>query len=164
MSKADGIAGPKYSLKPEGEGWRKELAKRQEKFKNKDVPSIFEEIQDNVYTRALNGQTWKQICLFYGVDTTEFLMFHRSWASGNADLQDRIQQHTLDFGFETNQIIAKIWMGKAFANLSESPQVTYEGQDDDITINFKIIRKEPSDTSTGEESDTASSTKNLSSR
>jgi hypothetical protein len=141
------MAKQKWAIVPSGEGWRKELAKHKLLWLSRDLDKVHQQIEDDVYVRALNGQQMTQIARWYGVETRDFAVLYQDvWQLGNAEMKATIAQDTLEYGLTSKIPVAKIWLGKAMGGLGETRTVDVESNEDDseLQINVKVIRREAS--------------------
>ncbi|MDN4590833.1 hypothetical protein DBA29_20340 [Xenophilus aerolatus] len=125
------------------------MAKRKVEWTNRSLDQIHQDIEDYVYQEAMNGTKLSWLAREFGVTPGEFRSLYEGvWQLGHDALLKAITTDTLDAALNTNQVVAKIWAGKAIAGMSDGGgsmrSVDVDETDfdsNDVKINVNIVRR-----------------------
>ncbi len=124
---------PKFRVMPSAE-WRKRLAEAQKLTAQK--------LCDVVYAMAREGASMQLIADYYGLDHKELSrVAHDAWTSGNSELVLSLFRDQIMTALHSKQIIAKIWVGKQFANQRDAAPISADVSplgDGGLTINVNV--------------------------
>lgn len=137
----------KYAIVDQGTHWRERLSAFRAAYSNRNIDEIHQDIENKVYSMALDGASLATIADYFGVERNEFGdLYNAAWRAGRAELSVLVTSDTIDYGLKSQIPIAKIWVGKSFAGLDQPKSaVEIDGDTNDsseVTLNIKVIKKE----------------------